>query len=232
MKWLITRSALRNSSRRYEDWLARLNIQSVVVHPGGNMPGTMSLYSALLLTGGGDVNPMRYGERRGRETGDIDDRRDETELRLIGDFVAARKPVFAICRGLQILNVAFRGKLIQHVPAWLESLPQPVQEEHRRLEDRDSAHGVKLVPDTRFAASLPDIRDTNSAHHQALDPERIGNNLRVAAVSDGGVIEAVESIDDEPVILGVQWHPERMPFEHPASSGLLRYMQELAAQAG
>ncbi|OQA28310.1 MAG: putative glutamine amidotransferase [Verrucomicrobia bacterium ADurb.Bin345] len=230
MKWLVTRGVSRAASRRYEDWLARLDIQCAVVHPGGRLPGTLNGYSALLLTGGGDVNPSLYGDRRGSDTGDIDDRRDQTELRLIGAFISERKPVFGICRGLQVLNVALRGRLIQHVPAWLEE--RGAREEHRKLGDQDSSHGLNLREGTRFADALAAIRDVNSAHHQALDPARLGNNLRVAALSPAGVIEAVEGTDATPALLGVQWHPERMPFDHPASSGLLRYMQELAARAG
>ena len=129
-----------------------------------------------------------------------------------------------------MLNVALRGGLIQHVPAWLEG--RGVQEEHRKMDDQDSSHGLNLQEGTRFADALAAIRDVNSAHHQALDAERLGNNLRVAATSPAGVIEAVEGTDATPALLGVQWHPERMPFDHPASSGLLRYMQELAARAG
>jgi putative glutamine amidotransferase len=228
MKWLLTRGRKYGSAQRYEAWLARLDIQSTVIQPGGHLPGTLINYSALLLTGGGDVNPMLYGAKRAPETGDIDDRRDQTELNLIGMFISAGKPVFAICRGIQILNVALRGRLIQHVPG----LPAVGDEEHRKIGDNDSMHGLDLVKDTRFAAALESIRDVNSAHHQSLDPDFVGNNLRVAARSPSGVVEAVESVETSPVLLGVQWHPERMPFEHPASSGLLRYMQELASRIG
>jgi len=222
MRWLVTRGPNRKLDRNYQDWLDRLSIRSSFIAAAQGLPPTAQPFDALLLTGGGDVDPTLYGEKRAGATKEVRRRRDDHEVELVRLFLRTRKPIFGICRGMQILNVALRGGLIQ-------DLPSAEAETHTKVEGTDSLHPVHPVEGTRFSASLPMIEEVNSAHHQSVDPERLGNNLRVAAVSPSGVIEVVESIEANPVLFAVQWHPERMPFEAPGSSDLLRYMQELAA---
>ena len=151
-------------------------------------------YDGLLLCGGVDINPTRYGEEINGSV-NIDDARDEYEFGLIKLFVEAKKPILAICRGYQLVNVFFGGSLIQHIPT---------ADDHRGEGDAvhivDSADGSVLTQlyGTRFSV--------NSAHHQAI--KRLGEGLRLVQTSDAdGVAEGVEHVSLP--ILAVQWHPER-----------------------
>jgi len=162
-------------------------------------PRSLEGFSGLLLMGGTDVNPARYGEARQIETDEPDDRRDELELSLIAEALQRDTPILAICRGLQIINVQHGGTLLQNV------------EGHRVLTPADKgkpAHEVVIEPDTllsRIAAGA-DRWEVNSRHHQAIG--RVGESLRVSARDPGsGVIEAVER-PDKRFVVAVQWHPE------------------------
>lgn len=148
---------------------------------------------ALLLPGGGDLEPWRYGQRN---TGskDLEPERDEAEFRLLEQFTAAGKPVLGICRGVQTINVWFGGTLKQDLPG------------HRAIGGADSFHRVHTEP-----SFLSDICGTdcvvNSAHHQAAD--RLGRGLRAIQWSEDGVTEGL--FCPETPVWGVQWHPERLP---------------------
>lgn len=227
MKWLLTNTLGGDRYPRYEAWLRELSIRADRVSPGERLPG-LDKYAALLLTGGGDVDPDLYVEPRQPETKGVNRRRDEMEKDLIQAFLSMGKPVFGVCRGIQVLNVALRGKLLQHVPAWLEDRGQP--EPHTESADkRDGVHALRLVEGTRLARALEGVTEVNSAHHQAVDPDALGNDLVVSAFSGSGIVEAVEGVNSRAPILAVQWHPERLPWSHPASSKLLRLMRELAS---
>ena len=153
---------------------------------------------ALLLTGGGDVDPGCYGEAAAPEVYDLDPGRDALEIEAFRTARAAGVRVLGICRGIQIMAVASGGTLHQHLPSagfehhWEEHLQyQPV-------------HEVLADPGTAAALALAGSVKVNSIHHQAVrDP---GNGLLPTAWSDDGVIEAVEADD----VLGIQWHPERL----------------------
>jgi putative glutamine amidotransferase len=225
MRWLMMQGPTKEATKQYVDWLSRLSIDAAIVHSGHTVPDVLRGYSALMLTGGGDVDPFLYNASAAPETVLVNHRRDEQELELIAAFLRAGKAVFGICRGIQIINVALRGKLIQHVPAFLaKSAGDP--EEHGKVGENDSVHALKVVAGSQLAA-IAGLSEANSAHHQAVDPGSLGNGLRVTASSPRGIVEAVEG-DGLPVI-AVQWHPERMAFEQPGSSGLLRLLQEFAA---
>lgn len=154
----------------------------------------------LLLPGGGDIDPARYGQSpAGSET--PDPQRDEAELSLVADFLSWGKPLLGICRGVQMLNVALGGTLIQDIPTALD---------HKRDPDQGDQVHLVTVPESSFLYPLYGGElAVNSAHHQALDV--LGSGLRLAARSQkDGVIEAVEAPDKR--AYGVQWHPERMSF--------------------
>ena len=230
MKWLVSVDrAQPAAARRYCSWVERLDIVAVPVSPADRI-SQLELFDALLLTGGGDIHPDYYGQAHHATTDGVDSRRDRFEMDLVVEFVKARKPVFGICRGIQLINVAFRGTLIQDVPEWL-ALTKGVEERHHRIGNQDARHAVRWVNSTELAAVLGQVDEVNSAHHQAVAPDGLGTNLRVAAESPAGVIEAVESVGTGSPVIAVQWHPERLPFEHPASQILLRYWQERAAAA-
>jgi len=163
----------------------------------------------LLLSGGGDVHPRRYGQPvDGTEEESIDEMRDEMELTLTRAALVADLPILAICRGLQVLNVALGGGLVQHVNGHRCPPPLPTRK-----------HNVRITADSRLAQVLGAglTHCVNSAHHQAIDDHCLAPGLRAAARSlpDERVIEAVESPQQRWVV-GVQWHPERVA-EVPAA---------------
>lgn len=160
--------------------------------------------TGLLLTGGGDVDPSRYGEPAHDKVYGVDRARDAVELHLVRRAVELGVPIFAICRGIQVLNVALGGTLVQ-------DLPSQGYEGHWGDSDKrgEPVHDVVVVqPKSRLAAILNAERvRVNSFHHQAI--RDLGERLVVTAQSPDGVIEAVE-LEDKPFVLGVQWHPEDM----------------------
>jgi putative glutamine amidotransferase len=155
--------------------------------------------AAVVINGGGDVAPERYGAERHARTDAPEPHRDEFEIELVRLAVASGIPVLGICRGIQLVNVALGGTLVQHVP-------DVVGESHLLGDAWDAeAHAVELVAGSMLAALYGTERLTvNSLHHQAVD--RPAPGLRVSARAPDGTIEAIEH-PDAPVV-GVQWHPE------------------------
>jgi len=155
----------------------------------------------LLLSGGGDIDPRRYGQEPVPEVDGVDDLRDEWELALVDAAYARDIPILAICRGTQVLNVAAGGTLIQDIPS--------VSEHPHREQDRfdDAVHQVSIEPDSLLAhITGAEPLGVNTLHHQAID--EVGRGLRVVArADDDGLVEAVEATDGHRA-LGVQWHPE------------------------
>jgi len=228
MKWLLSYPGSEESRARYMAWIARIGAEGETVKAGDPVPAPAG-FSALLLTGGGDVDPASYGEAAAPQTAGVNAARDSLEAELIGRFLAARKPVFGICRGYQELNVYFGGKLIQHVPAWLAAQPRTnAPEEHARLNNCDSRHAIEWA-----AGAPPELRvivEANSAHHQAIEPTAPGRNISILAWSPAGVPEAISGSGLPAPVLAVQWHPERLPAEHAGSQAILQRC--LALQAG
>lgn len=154
----------------------------------------------LVLTGGEDVEPVRYGDRPHPQLAETDPLRDAVELALIAGARTRRLPIFAICRGLQILNVALGGTLFQDLPSQL-----PTGVDHG---DRRSRHGVRVEPGSLLHRTLGAVDTTvNSRHHQAI--RDLAPALCATAWAVDGVIEAAESKNGGgPWTLAVQWHPE------------------------
>lgn len=157
----------------------------------------------LLLPGGGDLEPWRYGQPNTASRG-LEPERDAAELALLERFTAAGKPVLGICRGLQTINVFFGGTLVQDLPG------------HGTLDGADRLHPVRTAPSFLSGICGADAV-VNSAHHQAAD--RLGQGLEAVQWAPDGVVEAL-SHRTLPV-WGVQWHPERL-----AGSGLGRRLFE------
>ncbi|MDD5932041.1 MAG: gamma-glutamyl-gamma-aminobutyrate hydrolase family protein [Oscillospiraceae bacterium] len=147
---------------------------------------------ALVLPGGGDVEPWRYGAEESDCRG-ADPARDALEMQLIGEFLARGRPVLGICRGLQMLNVYFGGTLIQHV------------EGHSAVGGRDTLHASRIAPSVLRELYGSELT-VNSAHHQAAD--RLGSGLRAVQWAPDGVIEAL--VHSSLPVWAVQWHPERL----------------------
>lgn len=160
---------------------------------------------AILLIGGEDVDPSRYGAARHAKTEDAAPARDAMELALVQAARGARLPLLAICRGLQVLNVALGGTLVQDIPDERGGATA-----HDPGGARDArSHDVRVAPDSRLARLLlTDSLAVNSLHHQAVD--RLGRGLRAVAHSADGIVEAAETTDPRWWAVGVQWHPEEL----------------------
>ena len=161
----------------------------------------------LLLTGGGDVDPVFYGEDRHPLTDDAEPGRDEFEIDLARRAMSGGVPLLAICRGAQVLNVAAGGTLVQDIPSSVES-----DLSHSVKVPKDLAcHEISIVAGTKLSSVLGGQMDAaggcrvNSRHHQAVG--RTGDGLVVSARAGDGVVEAIEQ-PDAPFCIGVQWHPE------------------------
>lgn len=185
---------------------AAINYEQAIRAAGGDFitrycPATDLSFDGLLLTGGGDVDPGQYGHS---DCGSllIDPERDRTELALAAAYLAAGKPILGICRGMQVLNVALGGTLVQD----LGDLLNPF---HRRIET-DKVHPILTQTDSLLHTFYGPVFAVNSAHHQAAD--RPGSGVIITARSESGVAEALE-VPGKPV-LGVQFHPERMTGAH------------------
>lgn len=159
---------------------------------------------AVLLVGGGDVEPSWYGEDRRAQCGPADEERDRSEMALVRVALAQRKPLLAICRGIQVLNVALGGTLYQDIPT-----DRPDSTLAHRSPDRQAlVHSVRLEAGSRLAAAMGrDEMRVNSMHHQAV--RDVAGPLRAVAWSPDGLVEAVEMPGDA-LVMGVQWHPEEL----------------------
>jgi putative glutamine amidotransferase len=168
---------------------------------------------AILLTGSpADVDPAHYAAKRHPATADADAARERTDFALLEHTLAAGKPVLAICYGIQSLNVFLGGSLIQDIPTELGTKVCHSPEEDEPPgggEAPDAIHGASLDPGRVFTLSGAAQAEVNSSHHQSvLEP---GRGLRVTARAPDGVVEALEWTDNSNWVVGVQWHPERMP---------------------
>lgn len=220
MNWLLTYPEDAGSVPVYEAWTRACGATPHTLPASCLDAAEARGFDALLLTGGGDVDPARYGAARHPRTGGVRAERDVQELRLFQLFRDAGRPVFGICRGLQFLNVALGGALIQHVPDLLD----PAAEAHGRPDTYETHHPLTVDRTTDLGTALQDAATSNSSHHQAADPARIGRGLRVVARSGAGLIEALEG----PGLSAVQWHPERLSLAHPASARLREHWRALA----
>jgi putative glutamine amidotransferase len=198
--------------RKIEDY------RQAILHVGGeprildsSMPieAAMAGIDGLMLTGGDDVTPSRYGETALPATVEAEPGRDEFEIALLAAARASELPIFAICRGVQVLNVAYGGTLVQDIPTQLpgalgHSLPCPPNQAYT------FAHEIWIEKDSLLATLMrerltDDTCEVNSRHHQAV--KDVAKGFRVSATAPDGVIEAIE--DPEALFcLGVQWHPE------------------------
>ncbi|MEV6839168.1 gamma-glutamyl-gamma-aminobutyrate hydrolase family protein [Streptomyces sp. NPDC051133] len=148
----------------------------------------------LVIAGGPDVDPARYGAGRDPRTGPPAEARDTWELSLIRAALDAGTPLLGVCRGMQLLNVALGGTLVQHLDG------------HAEVVGVFGGHPVKPVPGSLYAGIVPEETTVPTYHHQAVD--RIGAGLVPSAHAVDGTVEALELPADRGWVLGVQWHPE------------------------
>jgi putative glutamine amidotransferase len=178
----------------------------------------------LVLTGGGDIEPARFGKGWHPAVADVSPARDELELGLTRRALADDVPVFAICRGIQILNVALGGTLVQDIPSeWPNALVHA-----QKAPRHEPTHAVKVMGEGTLLGRVlgaPEV-EVNSMHHQAI--KRLGEGLREVAWAPDGIIEGVEMAGDERFVLGVQWHPEELVGHDQAARNLFDALVDAA----
>ncbi|MDQ2695937.1 MAG: type 1 glutamine amidotransferase [Pseudomonadota bacterium] len=202
--WIFTRYALRKAGAR----ACRLTPDN---------PQPPAPLDGLVIGGGDDINPRRYGQTP-LMTIRIDHQRDDFEWQMLEQADREQLPVMGICRGAQLINVVFGGTLHQHLMDVIEDLVL-----RRTVLPRKD---IDIEPDSRLAGILNLTRlRVNSLHHQGVD--RTAEGFRVAARDRYGIVQAIECTD-RPFMLGVQWHPEYLP----QSRSQQRLFAALAAAAG
>jgi putative glutamine amidotransferase len=192
----------------YLESVQRAGAETLVLDPAADrIEDLLPRVNAVLLTGGGDIDPGRYGEQPQPSVSGVEPQRDEFELALVLRATEAGLPLFGICRGMQVLNVALGGTLYQDLPS-----QAPSTLEHSKPTPRCAiAHEVWVTQGTRLAAMMTeklaeaDACPVNSRHHQAV--RRLADGFEATATAPDGIIEAIEH-RHIPFCVGVQWHPE------------------------
>jgi putative glutamine amidotransferase len=185
------------------------------------------MLDGVLLTGGADVDPQRFNETPHPTVYDVSSARDELEIRLVEHSLDRDLPVLAICRGIQVLNVALGGTLHQDV----KTAPGTVIEHSQEGGRRRATHPVRIEAGSRLAKVIGVHElDVNSFHHQAI--KTLGRGLRAVAFAPDDLIEAAEHDDPARFVLGVQWHPEELAPRQETARRLFRALVEAAGNRG
>lgn len=198
-RWGVWDTSATVLPRSYVDSVVNAGGVPVLLPSVGTDTSALSAVDALVISGGADVDPARYG-RDAHETTVSRPERDEFEFALVRDALARGLPVLGVCRGMQVLNVAFGGTLTQHLPETVghhEHQPSPAVYGHNR---------ITLTEGSRAAKILGVEAKGQCYHHQAVDV--LGAELRATGRAADGTVEAVEVPGDR-FVLGVQWHPEQ-----------------------
>jgi putative glutamine amidotransferase len=235
MKPVIGVSTSREMSGGYPRDYLRGTYSDALCRAGGipmllaNVDESVELLSqcdGLLLTGGGDVDPQRFGqEDAGTDWSGVSGDRDRVELLLVHEANRLNLPIFGICRGIQVLAVAFGGTLIQDIPLRLPDTPIRHSQAQPR---RRVTHGVTVESQSRVAQIVgTHVLEVNSFHHQAVD--QVPSPWRIVAQADDGVIEAIEH-PGERFLVGVQWHPEDLVVDEPSARQLFEHFIQACAQ--
>ena len=198
------------------DYVCRLHYMNCVVRAGGfpillpmceDMTQALEICDGFIFAGGPDVDPRIYGEVVMDCCGKISAPRDRYELQLISSVLQAGKSMMAICRGVQVLNVALGGTLYQDLPT---QKPSEVCHQMTAVSNK-TIHRVDILRDTPLYQLLAkDELMVNSYHHQSI--KDLGGDLKIAAMSEDGIVESVY-LPTHPFCLGLQWHPERLENE-------------------
>lgn len=202
----------------YLRWVTRNHGQPALVFVGERVPRSAQ---GILLLGGEDVDPARYGETN-RHCERINHARDAFEWDVLDDALVRDLPILAVCRGIQVLAVALEGTLYQDLSIERREEGARSRVVHRGPKQTDSTHRVTIEPGTILARLIG--RKTvlvNSHHHQAI--RKMPPRARVAARATDGTIEAMEHSDHR-FVMGIQWHPER--WRHPSSDAIMKGLLE------
>ena len=176
--------------------------------PADDLNELYSHLQGILFSGGGDISLKYFTGEEHPSIHEVDEYRDITELSLLRQSVENEKPFLAICRGLQVMNVALGGTLYTHIP---DQVPNSIK--HDNEEFKIIAHPVNIDETSRMAEIFGEtLLHVNSLHHQGI--KNLASNLRIVGHAPDGVIEAVE-LPDHPYAIGVQWHPEWLTDQTP-----------------
>ena len=187
--------------RRYTDMVAAGGGQPVVLPPVPGIDAVLSRLDGLVLSGGGDIDPDRYGAARDPATDPANQSRDDAEISLALRAIEVGLPLLGICRGLQVVNVALGGTLHQHLPAVVG------HDGHSPASHGYGSHKVSVAAGSQLAGVLGRTEaSVPTHHHQAIDG--LGTGLIATAWTDDAMIEAVEMTEPESFMIAVQWHPE------------------------
>jgi putative glutamine amidotransferase len=218
----------------YVDALRRAGTRPAIVAPGDDSDPeeVLESFDGLLLVGGGDIDPARYGRKPSPHLYGIEPDRDESETQLLRAADRMAMPTLCICRGMQVMNVAFGGSLHQHLPDVPDLIQHGVP-----VEGPLTIHEVTATPGSRLAAvTKSGPLAAASHHHQGID--RLGDGLAATGRTEDGLIEAIERIvpdQQDPRatwMLGVQWHPEETAEHDPTQQSLFDALALLARLRG
>ncbi len=183
-----------------------------------DVPTLLERFDGLVLPGGGDIDPTAYGEARGADTlYGIRPKADAFETALVHEAARRRMPLLGICRGLQVINVAFGGTLHQDLPDHPQDLVGRAFAGHYRTKVEPDSRLHQIVDSTELVV--------NSLHHQGI--KDVGHGLRVTATAADGVVESIEATDTTWDLIAVQWHPECLRADH--SAALFDWLADAAA---
>ena len=222
--------AISKTNDSYSSWIERngentewINLYSLSIDSALKMINTCD---GLLVTGGEDVYPDYYGNISDTSRcGAIDHYRDSLEFALIDFALNTKMPIFGVCRGHQILNVALGGTLIIDIPVDFDTSVI-----HRQNNWKNCYHEVDIVPNSNlYSVSSVTSEIVNSNHHQGIDIT--GQGLMISSYSKDSLPESIEWVDskDKGFLMAVQWHPERMEIDHPLSRNLaVEFLNESA----
>lgn len=221
--WLMGRSYVEELRKvGAVPWLIPL-----IPHDTDTLQEIFARLDGVFITGGVDVDPGRYGEETSPLCGTIDPDRDAVEIALLQHALQQQLPVFAVCRGIQILNVACGGTLYQDVTA---QVPAALKHDYFPTPEKPSrkflAHDIAVRPGSRLGEILRDaVVPVNSMHHQAI--KDLAPNLKATAHAPDGIIEGVEGQGDQ-YLVAVQWHPEELTETQPGMARLFSTFADAA----
>ena len=190
--------------RRYADAVTAAGGIPVLLPPAPGVEAALARLDGLMLSGGGDIDPARYGAEPAAQLTSVRKARDAAEFALLDAALSLRLPVLGICRGMQVINVARGGSLHQHLPDVVG------HDGHAPTPGAFGDHEVRVAPGSRLSGILGQSDDlpvaTPTHHHQAVS--RLGEGLTATAWAEDGTVEAFEADGGDQFLIAVQWHPE------------------------
>lgn len=207
---------------QYAEAVRRAGGIPLLIQPGEpRMDELMGLLNGIILSGGGDVDPLLYTEEKHEQVYWVNPERDQFEIDLVKRSLDAEMPTFCICRGLQILNVALGGTLIPHIPDAVDNAV-----EHRQPPRDPILHPVDIASNSRLANIIGGSQVTTASwHHQSID--KLASGLTVVGTAPDGVIEAVEMPSNR-CVMAVQWHPELTAHQDASQQNLFDELVRMA----